>query len=330
MRTQIAVGVIYNASRDKVLVARRPDGVIQGGLWEFPGGKLLPDEEISQALKRELFEELNLEVDSACPLITIDHDYPGLPVTLNVWSIMDWHGQILGNEGQDIEWISIDNLNEKNFPEANQPIITAVRLPHLYLITPNLSRYDKVFFKNLNDILQSGVSLMQFRSRQIPVPEAKGIIRNILEICNDNSCMLLINGSPAEVVELPCHGVHLSSDSLLKLNSRPLSTGKWVAASCHNERELDHACNIGVDFAVLSPVNKTRSHPNEEVIGWEMFRRLVRNATIPVYALGGMGPGDMRIARKNGAQGIAMISSIWGAKDKVDTVKQILNEERCL
>ncbi len=83
-RLHIAVGVIFNETRDKVLLSKRPDNVPHGGLWEFPGGKLKPYEGVQAALARELFEELHLTVVNIRPLIIIDHDYPQQAITLHL------------------------------------------------------------------------------------------------------------------------------------------------------------------------------------------------------------------------------------------------------
>jgi len=126
-RLHIAVGVIFNQQKDRVLIARRPDNVHQGGLWEFPGGKCHAEEDVVTALKRELLEELNLIVDICQPLISINHDYPQQQVNLDVWSVLDWHGDIYGKEGQVIEWVAVSQLLQRDFPQANKEIINTVQ-----------------------------------------------------------------------------------------------------------------------------------------------------------------------------------------------------------
>ena len=326
MRTQIAVGVIYNETRDKVLLALRPDHAAHGGLWEFPGGKIMAGENIDRALERELYEELGLRVTSSSPLITVDHDYPDSSVTLNVRVVTDWNGDIFGREGQRVEWVPVDALEERNFPEANRTIITAVRLPSLYLITPDMQNYDEEFMRDLDDILCAGVKLLQFRCKFQGSTDRPATIGKILDICKGNSCKLIVNGTPEEAMDLCCYGVHLSGKRLLELKTRPLPADKWVGASCHNRRELDHAHRIGVDFAVLGPVKNTASHPGTGPMGWKTFATLARRTAIPVYALGGMDSADMRTARENGGQGVAVISAVWNASDKTDAVKKILEK----
>ena len=125
-RLHIAVGVILNETGDKVLIAKRPDNVHQGGLWEFPGGKVHSNETVQEALKRELQEELNLIVENATPLICINHDYYDLKVKLDVWTVDCWSGEVRGNEGQIVEWILVSELKEREFPDANVGIVKAI------------------------------------------------------------------------------------------------------------------------------------------------------------------------------------------------------------
>jgi 8-oxo-dGTP diphosphatase len=84
-----------------------------------------------------------------------------------------------------------------------------------------------------------------------------------------------------------------------------------VAASCHSLDELHHAMAIGVDFAVVSPVKATASHPDAVAIGWHGFQLLTEHAGIPVFALGGMSELDLEAAWKYGGQGIAAIRALW-------------------
>jgi len=103
----------------------------------------------------------------------------------------------------------------------------------------------------------------------------------------------------------------LSSEQLKRLDARPLGKEKWVAASCHDANELAQARRIGVDFAVVSPVLPTPSHPGAACLGWDSLRQLSSGANMPVYALGGMRVEDIALAHRNGAQGIAAVSSVW-------------------
>lgn len=121
----VAVGVIVD-SEQRVLIARRAQNAHQGGLWEFPGGKVEAGETIDQALVRELEEELALKVSRSTPLLEVRHDYSDKSVLLDVWLVTEFSGEAAGLEGQPIEWVPTHQLSEYAFPEANRQIIDKI------------------------------------------------------------------------------------------------------------------------------------------------------------------------------------------------------------
>jgi 8-oxo-dGTP diphosphatase len=124
----VAVGVLLDV-QGRVLVTRRPATAHQGGLWEFPGGKLEPGETVQAALVRELREELGIEVLAARPLLQVRHAYSDRRVLLDVWRIESYHGHPSSVEGQPLDWLLPEQLTERAFPAADRPIIAALRLP---------------------------------------------------------------------------------------------------------------------------------------------------------------------------------------------------------
>lgn len=125
---RVAVGVILNGKRE-VLVSRRHDHLHQGGLWEFPGGKIHAGETLFEALQRELQEELAITLLVAEPLIDIEHSYPDRCVRLEVCTVRDYRGTPVQQEGQPLAWVSLDALDPAAFPAANKPIIDALSRP---------------------------------------------------------------------------------------------------------------------------------------------------------------------------------------------------------
>src|SRR5512144_1803975 len=115
---RVAVGILCNA-RGEVLLTRRPEHVHQGGLWEFPGGKVEAAETIQAALRRELHEELGITVLSARPLIRIRHAYPDKRVLLDVWRVDRYLGEPRGLESQPLRWAAPEALNRLHFPAAD-------------------------------------------------------------------------------------------------------------------------------------------------------------------------------------------------------------------
>lgn len=123
---RVAVGVIRNAAGE-ILVARRHAHLHQGGLWEFPGGKIDDGEDSRDALRRELDEELALRVEQAEPFIVVEHAYADKAVRLEVWRVTAWSGQPHGVEGQPLRWLAPQALDPQEFPAANRPIIAALQ-----------------------------------------------------------------------------------------------------------------------------------------------------------------------------------------------------------
>jgi 8-oxo-dGTP diphosphatase len=122
----VAVGVVVNRDRH-VLVAKRHDSQHQGGLWEFPGGKVAAGESVQQALKRELQEEVNITVRECAALLKIPHDYGDKKVLLDVWYVQVFAGEARGCEGQPVRWVSLADMAALEFPAANQAILETVR-----------------------------------------------------------------------------------------------------------------------------------------------------------------------------------------------------------
>lgn len=308
----VAAGAIVDA-QGRVLIARRPPGVHQGGYWEFPGGKLEPGESAEQALRRELEEELGIAVERSRPLIRVHHAYPDRAVLLDVWRVEAYRGEPYGRQGQALEWSAPATLDAQAFPAADRPILTALRLPDRYLITPEPGANPDAFLEHLERRLAGGVRLVQLRARALAPEALRRLAAAALERCRRHGAHLLINGPPALARELGAHGVHLPARALAVLKERPLPPGMWVATSCHDEAELAQAARLQADFAVLSPVRATPSHPGARALGWARFARLVDASPFPVYALGGVGVQDLRAAFGHGAQGIAAIRGLWGA-----------------
>lgn len=299
----VAVGVVH--ANGKILITRRADAAHQGGLWEFPGGKLEPSESVFAALQRELHEEVGIEVTDARPLIKVDYHYPDIRVLLDVWQVTAFNGTATPHEGQPLRWISPQQLQDYQFPAANQPIIKAVMLPDRYAILEGTTRQQ--VDQRLQAIIGNGIDMLQLRVKSLPLAELQAVYQHVSEQCRLHGIQLLVN-TDLPLSAVSADGLHLSSRALLACAERPTNC-RWLAASCHNFAELRHAEAIGVDFAVLAPVLPTSTHPLAAPLGWAGFAALTAQVKLPVFALGGLSVADLPHAWANGAQGIAGISA---------------------
>ena len=309
----VAVGVLRDA-QGRVLIAKRPDHVHQGGLWEFPGGKVEPGESVTVALRRELREELGVCVRAERPLIQVRHAYPGRAVLLDVFHVDEFDGEPHGREGQPVAWVETERLHHRAFPAANRPILTAARLPDRYLITPPPGEDENAFLETLEQSLGNGVRLAQLRAPGWDHRRLEPLARKAQAICARHGARLLANADPAQVMAWGLDGAHLNGRRLMALDERPAPASLLLGASCHNPAELTQAQALGADFCVLGPVRATPSHPGVAGMGWAQFQALAATTTMPVYALGGLGLEDRDIAWRHGAQGIAGISRLWSRR----------------
>jgi 8-oxo-dGTP diphosphatase len=305
MLVQVAVGVVEDPY-GRILIARRPRHLHQGGLWEFPGGKIAEGEDVVTALARELQEEVGITITQTQPLITIEHDYGDKQVCLNVHRVTRFEGIAHGREGQPIEWVTVAELNAFEFPAANRGIINAMRLPDRYMITGEFSTNANCL-ENIKRAIDQGVRLIQLRAKHLSDDDFLQLARQVL-VVQEAGIAVVLNTSPGVFKQTNAAGLHLTSQRLMQTQQRPLALDKLLGASVHNELELAQANKLGVDFVLISPVKPTASHPNAETLGWERFAELVVKSNCPVYALGGLQISDIAIAQQYGAQGIAGIS----------------------
>lgn len=311
MKRVHVVAAVIRGNDGRILIAKRADEQHQGGLWEFPGGKVESDEAIEAALARELSEELGIVPTAAQPLIQIMHDYPDKQILLDVWNVSAFQGEPHGAEGQPLMWVTNRQLLEYQFPAANKPIVAAARLPEHYLITPEGLDAGELL-RGIKRAVDDGVRLIQLRAPDMFDPQYRDLALDAVGLCAGRA-QLMLKGPLEWLSDFPAAGWHLTSKQLRQLASgeRPIPVERWLAASCHSAEELLLAQRLGVDFVTLSPLQATKTHPDAQPLGWQHAEALLATAQLPVYLLGGVGPEDLTHARQLGAQGVAGIRAFW-------------------
>lgn len=113
----------------RVLLAERPAGKSMAGLWEFPGGKVGPDETPEQALIRELKEELGIDVSSNClaPFTFASHRYEDFHLLMPLYLCRVWNGRVEAREGQRLTWVRAERLGDYAMPPADRPLVAMLR-----------------------------------------------------------------------------------------------------------------------------------------------------------------------------------------------------------
>ena len=303
----VAAGCILNAAGE-VLIAQRPEGKIAAGKWEFPGGKIEAGERADQALVRELEEELGVHAREFRPLIRITHDYSDRTVMLDTWVVTAFSGEPHGREQQAFAWVRPERLFDYPLLGADGPIVAALRLPQDYVLTPD-GISEAALFSGLSALPKG--ALLRLRQPSLGDPAYKALATRLAPACQGLGLQLMLDRDPAMVAELGAAGWHASAAALKAYPTRPLSEGFWFAASIHNDAELALAQDAGADFLVAGSIRPTSSHPQGKVLGWSGFLALTDKANRPVYAIGGVGPGDHAEAFAHYAQGVAGIAAYW-------------------
>lgn len=125
-RVHIVAGIIFNQDKSQVFITKRPDNLHKGGFWEFPGGKVESGESVEQAMARELEEEIGIEVTELQVFEHLEYDYPDKSLKFDFIIVSQFNNEPYGKEGQQGLWVSIADLANYQFPEANVPILERV------------------------------------------------------------------------------------------------------------------------------------------------------------------------------------------------------------
>jgi len=307
-RVEVAAAVIIGPD-GRFLLGQRPAGKVYAGYWEFPGGKIEPGETPLAALKRELREELGIEVERAYPWLTRDYDYAHAAVRLRFFRVVHWTGVLHGRESQRFTWQFPDAISVDPLLPANTPILRALRLPPVYAISNVAELGEREFLKRLERALTGGLKLVQVREKAMSASALLRFATRVVQMGHAHGAQVLVNGDTGLAQHAGADGVHLTSAQLKRLDQRPASP--LVGASCHDAGELARARELEVDFTVLGPVLPTASHPGATGMGWDALAEFLRDGYLPAYALGGLNAADLGKAWDCGAHGISMMRGAW-------------------
>ena len=307
---QVVAAVLRDA-QGRALIAERPAGKPLAGFWEFPGGKLETREPAAEALRRELQEELGIQVQQAYRLLQLSHLYPERHVHLDVWRVTRYVGTPTAHEGQKLAWVAPKELNDWKLLPADEPIVAALKLPPLMLVTPQPDENADGFLARLERSLDAGIDFVQFRAHGLETGRFEELARETIRLCRSHGARVHLNSSVETALKLGADGVHFSQARLrspMPADIADLALG----VSCHTADEMALALKHRPAYLTLGTVSDSSSHPGAKPLGWERFAELARASPVPVYAIGGLGLRDLEEARARGAHGIAAIRGLWG------------------
>lgn len=308
-RIDVAVAVVFNAL-GQVLWGCRPEGKPYAGYWEFPGGKVEPDETVWQALVRELKEELDITALEGGPWFRIEHDYEHANVRLHLYRVWRFEGIPKSLEQQPFTWASLDSADLSPILPATEPLLPKLAQPTVMA----LSNYE-AGFEACSKRLELGLNgakmpvYVQFREKTLRDDALIRAFEHCYGLCQKTGQAMLLNSDTwinlrDHLDALPCP-LHLTQAHLL---SGQFQDFQCAGASVHDAASLSAAFDRGLGYAVLGAVKQTISHPGQSGLGWGNFLEIAQGARLPVFAIGGLAWEDVRDARLHGAHGIAMLS----------------------
>lgn len=289
----VAIAILLH--KTKVLVGWRQASQHQGNKHEFPGGKVEAGETPEQACRREIYEEVGIGLKDWHVFDVIRHEYDDIIVNLHLFHayVPD---ELLDLIHQPWGWYKREQLAELNFPKANDAILQRLIWPHLIKISDQI------------DALPQQQALLYWRTDAADIDQIQS---QLLSLSDAQLQKLMINVDLWQQLDAELRDkiptIHLKQSQLMSLSKAGLVVGKRFIAACHDAVSLQHAHHIGCDAVLLSPVQTTETHPEAKALGWEGFDELARTSDIPVFALGGVAPAELKQAQKHHAYGLAGI-----------------------
>ena len=263
----VAAAVIRRADGGLLLAQRRPDAH-QGGLWEFPGGKVEAGESIVDALARELAEELGIHIERATPLIRIAHAYPDKRVDIVTLEVRAWRGEPHGREGQPVRWVAPSALAGYRFPAANLPIVSASLLPRAALLVCGRAAAGLPDREMIETAVAAGARLIRLDGD--PGPSAR--LASLIASWRERGVRVMVDGGVARAAAARVDGAHLATVGAM-LPSRAERAGMMFRTTVRDPESLARAAVAGFDFVYAAAD-----------LGEDQVTALIDTARLPVYA----------------------------------------------
>jgi 8-oxo-dGTP diphosphatase len=302
MTIEVAAGVLLRGDGEKreYLLARRPEGKVYSGYWEFPGGKLEPGETFEQALLRELREELGISVGTIWPWLFREFSYPHADVRLKFFQVVDWEGEITPIEHSGFSWNRLFSATGvAPILPANAPIIQALALPSAIFCTRAMENGVTAEIERLQKAFSRGVRLVRIDDE--PLADRAGFSRSVVKCArrfSDSRVLVREDDRLARVVG--ADGVFYSRETLMRLGQRP--SFALAAASCDTKDALLRAARLDFDFVEFNPARP--EYPTGHGVDWWKFSEFVYDLPIPVFV--SCEPRSLSAAREQGAHGIVL------------------------
>jgi 8-oxo-dGTP diphosphatase len=287
------VAAVLRNEHGQLLLAERPAGKHLAGLWEFPGGKLEPEETPGQGLKREIAEELGIRVLDSSPLLTLTHHYDDRSVRLMLRETHVWEGNPVGLEGQQLKWVSLEQAQALPMPAADRPIIRVMGLePRLTAIpkpTECVSKHH--FLAALETALRAGARLVHVSMPSVLEAQARQLAQKCADLIRGFNARWILECSPELAGRVRADGVVLRADKLREMEDCRVEEDVLCAVECATHDDLRAAARWGADFALLAA-------------NLEQCASLIADSPLPVFVSIPEMSIELAAARRLGAYGV--------------------------
>lgn len=200
---------------------------------------------------------------------------------------------------------------------------------NLYLVTDRRQVGEKNLLRAVEDALKGGVRSVQLREKDLRTRELLKLAYEMRELTLHYDSRLFINDRVDIAIAVDADGVHLGQKSIPPYAVRRFAAGLIIGVSTHSVEEALRAERDGADFVTLGPVYHTPSKAGMgEPLGLEALRGVVKEVSVPVFAIGGVKCENLREVIETGAAGVAMISGILAARDIKATTLKCFREMR--
>lgn len=279
---RVVVAIIQDEA-GKILITQRMADRIQPNLWEFPGGKITLYETGLQALKREVFEEVDIKIEKAMPFMQIYHNYHDYSVWLDIWQVENYNGTPSGKEGQNIAWVKLEQISSYNFLAANKFIFKALKLPNFYLKLKNFYKVED-YLKNLKKAKAEGFELVELSGANLAPKDYASLLKQSFELAENLGLKIVLAGDVDIIAKYTsAYAYSLNAKDINKQNTDKFDAGKLISVWCKNLEEVKNAEELGADFIILNPILEGAG-----ALGWNGFQGIANATNLPIYAAGGV------------------------------------------
>ena len=296
--TEVAVGVLVRPD-GAVLLADRPAGKPYAGYWEFPGGKIEPGETVSQALVRELAEELGVRVHASLPWTVIEYDYPHAYVRLHFRRIFAWDGTAHPQEGQRLHFHAPGSAAPAPLLPAAVAAMRWIQLPAVTVCSSGTAMQADAALGWMRGALERGVRQIIWHEPLLAGAQRREAWRACAAMASGYGVRVLPDRRSAVeadgVAPEPGADLYLDAVQLRACAQRPCAG--WLGAGVQTPADLAHAAALGCDFAVLDSPS---------------LHGLCAHTPLPLYLPGAHRLDALQGAQREGAHGVLLAPGACG------------------